>query len=237
MEQADRSGVETATSETGAAAAVSVSSTWALPPAKSERGHRRREAILDAATAEFLQKGYNGASLRAIMAVAGGSSRTLYQQFGDKAGLFRAIVARLEANVDMGVVPDAARGRPIEDDLFDIGLANINTLLKPPHLDFFRMMVAESAAGADIPTLAWSATHKRVLAKLTDYLIARTDRDGLVMEDPEVSALQFLEASKGAHHLEAMFSGVMPPQAEIVRRVRIAVDTFLNGVRRRPLTE
>jgi TetR/AcrR family transcriptional regulator, mexJK operon transcriptional repressor len=204
-----------------------------LAPAKSARGQRRREAILDAATAEFLAKGYQGASLRTMMAAAGGSSRTLYRHFGDKAGLFRAVVARLGRRATKGVVPDGHSDRPIATELFEIGVANISSLLEPQHLAFFRLMVAESATPADLPMLVWNATHNLVVAQLADYLRVKARRVGLQIADPCLAALQFVEASKSALHLEALFSGRHPPADELRRRVRAAVKTFLHGACRK----
>ena len=50
------------------------------------------ERILTAAKAEFLDKGYPDASLRAIAAAADTSTNSIYVRFGDKEGLFSAIV-------------------------------------------------------------------------------------------------------------------------------------------------
>ena len=50
------------------------------------------ERILACAKAEFLDKGYTDASLRVIAAAAGTSTNSIYVRFGDKEGLFSAIV-------------------------------------------------------------------------------------------------------------------------------------------------
>lgn len=50
------------------------------------------ERILNCAKAEFLDKGYTDASLRAIAAAADTSTNSIYVRFGDKKGLFSAIV-------------------------------------------------------------------------------------------------------------------------------------------------
>lgn len=50
------------------------------------------ERILACAKAEFLDKGYTDASLRAIAAAADTSTNSIYVRFGDKEGLFSAIV-------------------------------------------------------------------------------------------------------------------------------------------------
>lgn len=50
------------------------------------------ERILACAKAEFLDKGYTDAPLRVIAAAAGTSTNSIYVRFGDKEGLFSAIV-------------------------------------------------------------------------------------------------------------------------------------------------
>ena len=50
------------------------------------------ERILNCTKAEFLDKGYTDASLRAIAAAADTSTNSIYVRFGDKEGLFSAIV-------------------------------------------------------------------------------------------------------------------------------------------------
>lgn len=50
------------------------------------------EKILSAAEQEFLTYGFTDASLRRICAASGVSTHSLYTRFGDKAGLFDALV-------------------------------------------------------------------------------------------------------------------------------------------------
>lgn len=50
------------------------------------------EKIISAAKKEFLEKGYVDASLRSIAAAADTSTNSIYVRFGDKEGLFSAIV-------------------------------------------------------------------------------------------------------------------------------------------------
>lgn len=50
------------------------------------------DRIINAAKQEFLEKGYVDASLRAIAAAADTSTNSIYVRFGDKEGLFSAIV-------------------------------------------------------------------------------------------------------------------------------------------------
>ena len=50
------------------------------------------DAVLACAKEEFLDKGYQEASLRTIAQKAGTSTGSIYTRFGDKEGLFEAIV-------------------------------------------------------------------------------------------------------------------------------------------------
>lgn len=63
---------------------------WAGRMAKQIEGVSER--ILACAKAEFLDKGYTEASLRAIAAAAETSTNSIYVRFKDKEGLFSAIV-------------------------------------------------------------------------------------------------------------------------------------------------
>lgn len=51
------------------------------------------EAVMRCAEQEFLTKGYNDASLRTIAQAAQTSTGSIYTRFGDKEGLFSALVA------------------------------------------------------------------------------------------------------------------------------------------------
>ena len=62
---------------------------------QKERLAARREALLRAAAELFLRQGYERTSLTQIIKQAGGSKATVYEQFGDKAGLFRTVVIEL----------------------------------------------------------------------------------------------------------------------------------------------
>lgn len=65
--------------------------------------------LIDAATAVFAQRGYAGASVSELVRAAGVTAPVLYHHFGDKAGLYRAVVARAY-DVVLGTLREAAAG-------------------------------------------------------------------------------------------------------------------------------
>ncbi len=66
------------------------------PPRNAER---TRAAILDSATAEFARYGLGGARVDRISASAGANKRMLYYYFGDKEGLFLAVLEAAYARI------------------------------------------------------------------------------------------------------------------------------------------
>ncbi|MBO4391128.1 MAG: TetR/AcrR family transcriptional regulator [Lachnospiraceae bacterium] len=58
---------------------------------KQENDYQKRELLLEAARAEFMEKGYHNASLRSICSKAGVTTGALYYFFENKEDLFAAI--------------------------------------------------------------------------------------------------------------------------------------------------
>src|SRR4051794_40847677 len=95
--------------------------TRSLSPAQS-RGSRRqpeasRSAILKAALAEFAQHGVAGARIDAIASAAGLNKALLYYYFGNKDGLYTAVLAdffqRLRLRITRALDTNASSGERI----------------------------------------------------------------------------------------------------------------------------
>ena len=63
-----------------------------VPALSQPRSKRKRLAILEAATAAFLESGYGAATMDEIATRAKVSKQTIYHHFGSKDVLFAAIV-------------------------------------------------------------------------------------------------------------------------------------------------
>ncbi|WP_300758906.1 TetR/AcrR family transcriptional regulator, partial [Janthinobacterium sp.] len=68
------------------------------PATSSNRSSERRRKLLEAAGRLFLASGYDGVSMDAIVAEAGGSKATAYRYFGSKQDLLVAVVEYLCAD-------------------------------------------------------------------------------------------------------------------------------------------
>src|ERR1035441_3204169 len=80
---------------------------------RAERNpERTRERILSAALKEFAANGFAGARVDAIAGRAAINKRMLYHYFGDKEGLFKAVLRRKIA--DRNAWAEASSGEPTE---------------------------------------------------------------------------------------------------------------------------
>lgn len=72
---------------------------------RTERGRRTLRSLLDAAAAEFGEKGFHNASISGITSRAGVALGSFYTYFDSKDALFRALVQDLSARVKAHVGP------------------------------------------------------------------------------------------------------------------------------------
>jgi TetR/AcrR family transcriptional regulator len=70
-----------------------------LPPSRQRSGEATRRKILDAAEHEFAAKGFDGARLAGIARAAAVPQALIHHHFGDKAGLYRAVLERALAAI------------------------------------------------------------------------------------------------------------------------------------------
>ena len=101
-----------ATPDAGASAAGTItgdpSPTSAAKTPRTERGRRTLRAILDAAAAEFGEKGFHDASVSLITQRAGVALGSFYTYFDSKEEVFRALVRDMSAQVREHVSPHVA---------------------------------------------------------------------------------------------------------------------------------
>ena len=186
--------------------------------------------MLAAATAVFLKRGFEGATLDEVISRSGGSRTTLYEQFGGKEGLFAAIiddlcrtlVAPLAAGLDGAQQPKVV--------LTAFARRFMDRLLEPESLGLYRLVISEGHRFPALGRQVFAAGPTAGARTLAAYLRAETERGRLRVRNPEVAARNFLEMIKGDLHTRALFGvGAAPSAAEINACVDEAVHVFLEG--------
>ncbi len=141
------------------------------------------EKIIECALKEFLEKGYNDASLRNIAGAAGVSTSTIYTRFKDKEGLFRELISPV---FELPVV--------VEDILHDYFSMSVSE--QKEEFDNYGdtgfskgidMIYNDFAAYKLLVSCAPGDTYKKYLAQITDLDVRYTM---LFLEEMDSSALR-----------------------------------------------
>ncbi|WP_063822760.1 TetR/AcrR family transcriptional regulator [Kribbella flavida] len=190
----------------------------------------KRAAVLAGARRVFARDGYARGSIDVIAAEAGVSTRTIYNHFRDKSGLFAAVIQDSAAGVaaaqlelvdrHLGAVDD------LENDLVAFGIAWRTPV--PGHAEHSALVRQINAEAAHIPAEVidtWRQTGPLAVRRAIADRFAAFAADGLlVVEDPLRAAL----------HYSALISGADPSfrsvaEDDLTETVTAGVHAFLHG--------
>jgi len=198
---------------------------------ESKRQVEKREGILATATEMFLEEGYAGVSVDAIIARIGGSKRTVYAYFGDKDGLFAAIIARLCEQIVNPLTHMDLTCKPLPQALRTIAETFLEVILSPRTIAMHRLIVAEALRAPEAARAFFEAAPGAAYGCLLDYFVW-AEKDGIVRAgDAQTRAVLFLDALTGDFQLRCLL-GLMdiPSQVDRQRRVDEAIAIFLRGL-------
>lgn len=198
------------------------------------RGQARCQALIDAASALFMEKGFEQTTLNDIFQRAGGSRTTLYEHFGDKAGLFRVMMEEnSERFLDMmAAVAAVERDQPVETALTRFGLHFAQCILDPRTTAVLRILIAEGNRIPDITDSFFRDGPDAAVGRFADYLRGLAESGVLSIEDPEVAAQAFIGMATGNLLVRRLILPDQPvPEAEVADYVAKAVRLFLAGTR------
>jgi len=193
---------------------------------------RTREAILKAAVGEFCRNGFTGGRVEAISKRSGTSMRLLYHYFGDKEGLYTAVLERVytqiraeERRLDLGKV------EPIEGM---IRLIDFTFTFFAAHPDYVTLLNSENMLRGRFvrKSRAVRPLTLPLLAIITD-LLARGRRSGAFRADVDpvqlyvsIIALSYFHVSN-RFTLSAMFDQDLSDPGWIELRRAHAQDLIL----------
>ena len=125
-----------------------VGGVTSVPP-RHRREPAKHEAILDAATRVFLRNGYSETSVVVIAAEAGVAKQTVYNHFGGKEELFKAVVQAVQdragaRDIDLaGFEEWLARSEDLAADLRLYGRQAVHSVLREDMTGLRRLIIGE----------------------------------------------------------------------------------------------
>lgn len=176
------------------------------------RTERKRRAILQAAEALFLDRGFDRASVDDVAARAEVSKQTVYKQFESKAALFIAVVqamtgppaARVHAEMRD---PETASG--VKQALMGHGERLLNIALAPKLMRLRRLAISETDRFPELGRALYENGPLRAIVGFADTLKRWAERGLLEVGDPIVASTQFNWLVMGDPVNRAMFFGTL----------------------------
>ncbi|MFA5983511.1 MAG: TetR/AcrR family transcriptional regulator [Methylococcaceae bacterium] len=194
-------------------------------PAKGEE-LLSRERMLDAALKLFLENGYGNLSLETIAKDARVSLRTIYNQFGGKAGLFGALVRRCSDrfadNLSDEGSPDAT--------LNMFGKQFLYHITRPDVVRMRAILIGESPRFPDLATQFYEQGPQRTLNSLTRYFSQQQQAGQFLAFTPKFLADQYLSVLRNEQYQRLQLGlEPTPDELEIEIWVKQATQLFLQG--------
>jgi TetR/AcrR family transcriptional regulator, mexJK operon transcriptional repressor len=211
----------------------------------SEHGGRldKRAAIIDAAEGAFLRNGYTETSVDAIAVEAGVSKQTIYNHFGDKEQLFRAVIRTAQNDAEAEAEVDASPGlglAGLEDFLGDsddldrdlrlFAQRSTRFALREDIVALRRLVIAESARHPELLD-EWAWRRPRLELSLARAIETQARRGVLDVPDAQVAAHQFVllvlteAVTRSGHGLRALSN------TEVDEIVESGVELWLRAYR------
>ncbi len=188
---------------------------------------RKRQAIVDAAIAEFRSTGFESTSMDKIAATAGVSKRTVYNHFPSKDELFAQILHELWTSIASMPPPPYDPSQPLRGQLLDLLTKKMEMLQDGYFLDLARVAIAEaihSPERAQEMVARLSVKEEAVTAWLR-----AAQADGKFTKADPVLASQMLQGNLKTFAFWPQVTLNQPPlDAETQRRVvEATVEMFL----------
>jgi AcrR family transcriptional regulator len=193
---------------------------------RDENKASRQDKIEQAAYAVLEEKGYAGASMLAIAKAARASNETLYNWYGDKTGLFKALVLRNAEQVKAQLEEGLNSGDSPLEILKALGPRLLALLVSPRAIQLNRAAAADPSGelGAVI-----SERGRETVAPLIGEVLERARQGGEIDFDAKADAVGlYLNLLVGDLQIRRAI-GREPPLDDVAisLRAELAFDHFL----------
>lgn len=194
-------------------------------PSREQSEARHRE-LLDTALDLFLERGFEGTTIDAIVEAVGMARRTVYGRYRDKLALFKAALQR--AIGDWVVPPEQLQAAETEDfaeTLLNVARLMVGHALTPSGMRLTRIAHAEVIRMPEIGAWLAERTERLALAYLAGLFRRRLT---LALSEAEDAAKAFMVLVVDGAFQSRVWHGA--DDTEVERQVAYRTRLFLRGV-------
>ena len=200
--------------------------TWAADDPKAGLMARKRDVILKAAFAAFLEDGYAGSSVNRIAEEAGVSIKTLYRHFDNKDDLFVAVI-QTACTANPGAEEPPWLDLPPLEGLTQAGGEHLPFALSAEQLALYRVVTREAQRFPQLGQRYQSEVVGDRLAQLTRYFDRWPESLRTKIRDPLRAARTFGALLQGDLLETALLGGPVPGPDELRTQAHDAATGLL----------
>jgi len=194
---------------------------------EGKRGERRK-AILDAAEDLFLEQGYGRVSLGTIVRRSGGSLATVYELFGNKQGLLRAVVHR-RRDEGMDGLLDIPRGETPAETLRRYAHQCHAFVTAPRSIALLRIVIGESLSHPEFGREFHEDMNSDATRQLAACFREWTAQGKAAIDDPDAAVQLFFAIVMCDAPIKTMLGAV--PQSSNCGQMEWRLEPFLHHFR------
>jgi len=194
----------------------------------TELSQAKRQKILDVATELFLAKGYGEASMTELLRLTGGSKTTIYTYFGDKAGLFTAIIDELLRDTVAFSDSNNLTELSVREALLEVAGRHLKVVLSDRYIRLIRIVAAEVGRFPELGKAFYEHGPGLSYANFMAFLDAQVDNGKLVIEDTPRATDLFFGTLLHREVLSRVYGVKSTPLRERKRVAAAIVDEFLH---------
>ncbi|MDI2124953.1 TetR/AcrR family transcriptional regulator [Yinghuangia seranimata] len=200
-------------------------------PDPDDTAVRKRQAIIDAALAEFLAEGYAAARIDTITARSGVSKATIYKHFGSKERLFLAVIGGLLPRTYADLEPTRTtivQATDLREALIRLTTDWARILLRPDIMSLRRLVIGELDRFPQLGQLWYRVSYDMNNGPLVEAVTELDARGVLDVPNPKLAVQQLVAATLGVPQLVQTFSAeATVDDAELAEMIESGVDLFL----------
>lgn len=199
-----------------------------MPRQSGQIDQRKSEHILDAAAEVFSERGLEG-PVEEIARRAGVSKQTVYNHYGSKEELLRALFDRRRELV-MEPLGKAHDDEPLEDRLADYLLRIVDVYLGAGHRSVLRSAIAAATTRPEIGAMVYDAGPRLGRQKLAAFLVAENAAGRLAIENADEAADFLFGMAAGSVLLRVMLDAPVERRPEMIAaRARECARRFMRA--------
>jgi AcrR family transcriptional regulator len=198
-------------------------------PRGRPRDPKRVERVLTAAKQQFIECGFERASLDSIAQASGVSKVTIYSYFPSKAELFQAAVAHRIERAFAGADWDQLDPTKPRDALMRIGRLFLAIVRSPDVIATHRTLYGAIGAERTAAETFYEAGPTALVHSVARYLKAADRAGSLRVRDPKMAAEQYLSLYLGLGHIRGLLGLDLPAAREDESHLKANVELFLRA--------